>query len=179
MNKRLFWLLFGLGQRYKTFGMAAKIVAKYSYPFFYVVYVFGFCIGLYKEKRLLAVYLAVPFLVYLINNGLRSALKKKRPFDELDIVPLLKHSGSPSFPSNHAACAMVIALAFIYIISAFDMYYLIYASWLLVVCALITGLSRVVCGIHYPKDIALGWFIGFVGWFVLYALMSYICNILL
>lgn len=170
MNKRLFFLLFGLGQKNKPFAAAAKLIAKYSYPFFYVVYALGFFLAVYVDKKLLITYLFIPFTVYLINNGLRSSLKKPRPFEELNITPLLSHEGSPSFPSNHAACAMVIALAFINVMRASALPFAD-LSYILVPCALVTGLSRVVCGIHYPKDVALGWVIGIAGWFCEYGII--------
>ncbi len=171
MNKGLFFLLFGLGQKNKPLAAAAKLIAKYSYPFFYLVYALGFFLAIYIDKKLLAAYLFIPFTVYLINNGLRSSLKKPRPFQELNITPLLNHEGSPSFPSNHAACAMVIALAFINVMKASALSFS-GLSYIFVPCALVTGLSRVVCGIHYPKDVALGWIIGIAGWFFEYKIFE-------
>ncbi|MCC8097188.1 MAG: phosphatase PAP2 family protein, partial [Eubacterium sp.] len=41
-----------------------------------------------------------------------------------------------------------------------------------IIFAIFTGLSRVVCGIHYPRDIALGYFIGVFGWIIEYTILN-------
>ncbi|MCD7778381.1 MAG: phosphatase PAP2 family protein [Clostridiales bacterium] len=173
MNNKLFVFLFGLGQKHKFFGIAAKITAKYSYPFYYAVYLAGFALTLYRgELRELFMYIFIPFTVYLINNFTRSKLNKKRPFQENDIKPLLEHKTSPSCPCNHAACAVVIALVFTQTAVGFDSLPLICLGSAFIILAIFTGLSRVVCGIHYPRDIALGYFIGVFGWIVEYTILS-------
>ncbi|MCC8097601.1 MAG: phosphatase PAP2 family protein, partial [Eubacterium sp.] len=153
MNNKLFMLLFGLGQKHKFFGKAAKTVAKYSYPFYYAVYLIGFGLSLYRgELKELFMYIFIPFTVYLINNFTRSRLNKKRPFQEKDITPLLEHKGSPSCPSNHAACAVVIALVFTQTAVGRGSLPLTCLGGAFIILAIFTGLSRVVCGIHYPRD---------------------------
>ncbi|MCD8089764.1 MAG: phosphatase PAP2 family protein, partial [Clostridiales bacterium] len=112
------------------------------------------------------------FTVYLINNFIRSRLGRKRPFQELNIKPLLNHKNSPSCPSNHAACAVVIALAFTQTALYYNNTLLFILGILFVILAFFTGLSRVVCGIHYPGDIALGYFIGFAGWITEYNIIN-------
>lgn len=172
MNKKLFMLLFNLGQEHKFLGKAAKTAAQYSYPFYYVIYTLGFFLTLYIGIRELFIYIFIPLTVYLINNFTRSRLKRKRPFQELDIKLLLEHKGSPSCPSNHAACAVVIAFAFTQTAVYHNSPALTVLGIVFIILALFTGLSRVVCGIHYPKDIALGWFIGLIGWIIEYNILK-------
>ncbi len=164
----MFMLLFGLGQEHKFLGLAAKLTAKYSYPFYYVIYVLGFFLTVSLGIGEMFLYVIIPFTLFLINNFTRSLLNKKRPFQELDIIPLLEHRPSPSCPSNHAACAVVIALAFTHTALCRGCPILTAAGIFFVILALFTGLSRVVCGIHYPRDIVIGYLIGFGGWIIEY-----------
>ncbi len=177
MDKKLFMLLFGTGQKNIFVKKASITVAKYSYPFFFAVYAVGFVISLFLGLRQTAGYVVVPFSVYMINNGLRSFLKRKRPFEELDIEPLLSHKSSPSFPSNHTACAMVISLSFLDAASYCRVPWLYALGIFILISGIFTGLSRVVCGIHYPKDIFLGYFIGVFGYFAGTALLDLLFGI--
>jgi undecaprenyl-diphosphatase len=76
-----------------------------------------------------------------------------RPFaHDTDTVLLVKHGLDNSFPSDHAtvaaAAAVVAALA--------------WRRWaaLFLLGAVLVGMARVYAGIHYPGDVAGGWFIG-------------------
>ncbi len=174
MNKKLFMLLFGLGQKHKIFGRISYITAKYSYNFFYTVYAAGFIMTLYIRKSFLPAYIVVPFSVYIINNTVRKILNKKRPFQELDITPLIKHKNSPSCPSNHTACAMVISLTFLKAASFGNSHLLILMGIFFIICGIFTGISRVVCGIHYPRDIFLGYIIGIFCFFAEMNIIFYV-----
>ncbi len=48
---------------------------------------------------------------------------------------------------------------------------------IILISGIFTGLSRVVCGIHYPKDILLGYFIGVFGYFAGTALLDLLFGI--
>lgn len=161
-----------MGQKHNFIKNISIIIAKYSYPFFYAVYVVGFALSLFQGRKTVFEYLFIPFTVYLINNTLRSSLKRKRPFNELDITPLLQHKSSPSCPSNHTACAMVIALSFLNVISFYNILWLNVIGVLILISGIFTGLSRVVCGIHYPKDILLGYIIGIFGFIIEISLIN-------
>lgn len=174
MNKKLFYLLYNIGKKNKKAEVFWKYIAKYSYPFFYAVYIAGFLITIIAAKGELAVYLIIPATVFLINNGLRKKLNKKRPFQELNIKPALKHGTSPSLPSNHAACAMVISLVFLNTAFLLNNALLTVCGFIFLITAVFTGISRIICGIHYPRDIALGFFIGIAGFFAENAIINII-----
>ena len=82
----------------------------------------------------------------------------------MNIVSLVKHKGGNSMPSNHSASAMVLAISLTYIIPQYAMVFII--------LAIITGVFRIIAGLHYPIDVLFGFFIGILigvlGFFILF-----------
>jgi len=75
-----------------------------------------------------------------------------RPCDVLPNVHILVKAGRFSFPSNHAANMMALAVVTTY-------FYKRYA-WIIFTIALIEGFSRIYVGVHYPLDVLNGYFLG-------------------
>lgn len=152
MDKRLFFLMYNFTAKRSCIKWIVTQVAGLSKSFFFVVYGMG-AIWLFVDSPTRAVrFIAIPFFVLCYNSFLRKLIGRERPFVRFGLEPLLSHEANGSCPSNHAASAMIISLAFC-VISP-------YISFILVVIALFTGLSRVCAGVHYPFDVLLGWFIG-------------------
>jgi len=152
MDKKLFLLMYNFTAERKLVKKGVLCLAKLSKGFFFVVYGLG-ALFLLTEAPMTAVkFLLIPFFVLCYNSFLRKTIGRVRPFAEFQLEPLLAHEENGSCPSNHAASAMVIALAF-WLISP-------YISLCLAVLAVFTGLSRVCAGVHYPFDVFLGWLIG-------------------
>ena len=133
---------------------AAVLLSRSAELFFFVIYGVGALIILAAGKYLmLAKYLLIPFMTLCYNTFMRRMLKRPRPFvREEGVVSLRGHKTSYSCPSNHAASAAVIAMA----------WYCIWptAALLLLIPAFFTGVSRMMTGEHYPFDVLLGWIIG-------------------
>lgn len=169
MNKKLFLYLYEKSEKNEVLGKASAIGTKLSYYVFFVIYIVFFVFLLYKNmsnnKALglesrelfisLAKYILVPFITLIINTTLRKAFKVERPFSKLGKKSLIEHKKSYSFPSNHAACAMVIAMAVIFAMGEINL-----IDALIIFLAFLTGLSRVMAGVHYPADVLFGWFNG-------------------
>ncbi|EKD81068.1 MAG: Membrane-associated phospholipid phosphatase, partial [uncultured bacterium] len=68
---------------------------------------------------------------------------------------LLPMKTSKSFPSNHAANTAAFATAMIIMCG-------IKTGWPFIVLAFLVGYSRVYVGVHFPLDVAVGWFCGFL-----------------
>lgn len=94
----------------------------------------------------------IPFLLVTL---VRARINAPRPYEVLDIVPLIpKNKKGQSFPSRHVFSAFVIAVASTLVslpLAAFIGY-----------TGLLLMLIRVIGGVHYPKDVLTGAFIGIV-----------------
>jgi membrane-associated phospholipid phosphatase len=119
---------------------------------FFVALYTGCVLGLLISlDQLLIKFLLVPALVLMTVTILRKVINRKRPFEVLEIEPIMIHDADGSFPSKHASSAMIIALS-VYWINPI-------AGWVCICLALFTAISRVLAGVHYPLDVLTGIFI--------------------
>lgn len=91
----------------------------------------------------------IPLFAFLANTLLRRLFNAPRPFEVYNFTPLVKHDKGESFPSRHSTSALIIALTISYI----------YPTWgtMMIIIALCIGPSRILCGVHFPKDVMAGY----------------------
>ncbi|MBR1732092.1 MAG: phosphatase PAP2 family protein [Ruminococcus sp.] len=127
-----------------------RIIYKYSsYPVFVaypLLIVFLFFNGRIADAVKI---LVVPAVTFLAVTLLRLIVNRARPYEALEITPLIKKNKSgQSFPSRHAASIFIIALAFMYVN--------IYIGIALITLGVLMCLSRVLAGVHYLADVITG-----------------------
>ncbi|NOU92387.1 phosphatase PAP2 family protein [Paenibacillus sp. LMG 31456] len=105
------------------------------------------------DNRRMVVNTLISAAVALGTNSIIGAIyHRDRPFVAHQVIQLVNHETSASFPSNHAAAAFAVAVSI----------------WLWrrkggtvwIVLAALIGFSRIWSGIHYPIDIVGGAIIG-------------------
>jgi undecaprenyl-diphosphatase len=103
--------------------------------------------------RLGAVLAGASLLSSLASDGLKLAFARARP----DLVPHLDHASSFAFPSGHATSAAVVYLLFAFIVPSQRR-----GLWLSIgiVLTILTGISRIMLGVHWPSDVLGGWLLG-------------------
>lgn len=152
MNKRLFFCAYNTARQNKAVGKVAVFLASHTNKIYAIVYCIGVLYAFFQSSNLFFRFIFVPFICMVYNTVLRKILNRPRPFNELNIESLIEHDDKGSCPSNHSAGAMVISVAW-YSISPI-------IGVGLTVLAVLTGVSRVMTGVHYPLDVALGWAVG-------------------
>lgn len=126
-----------------------------------------FVVGLYHlfggNRESIFRVILVPFSALVVATLLRRCLNIPRPHQKQNIRPLLVHSDGNAFPSRHAVSAAVI--------SAACWYTCVWLGVAAIILTLFTAISRVLCGVHFVRDVAVGcsfgWLWGFIFFFVL------------
>ena len=107
-------------------------------------------------------YMFVPASGFVILSLFRKKLNVPRPYEVWEIVPLLdRDSPGQSMPSRHVFSATIISMACLHASLTMGMICLILSA--------ILGLVRVLGGVHYPKDVLVGYACGLV-WGVIFFL---------
>ena len=106
-----------------------------------------------KGWKGLLVFWLLPAIGFGLLTAIRKRLNQARPYEKWGIQPLLsKDTSGKSMPSRHVFSATVISMC------------LFYFLWLpgLLCLLLSVGLAvvRVIGGVHYPKDVLIGYLCG-------------------
>ena len=112
--------------------------------------------------RQVLIYVFIPASGFVILSFLRKKINAPRPYEEWDIKPLLdRDSPGQSMPSRHVFSATIISMACLHASLTMGMICLTLSAFL--------GLVRVLEGVHYPKDVVVGYICALV-WGVLFFL---------
>ena len=116
--------------------------------------------GVGKE---LSAYILVPALGFLLLTLVRKWINQPRPYEAWEIIPLLdKDSSGNSMPSRHVFSAAIISMACLHANLS--------AGLILLVLSALLGLVRVLGGVHYPKDVLVGYACGLL-WGILFFML--------
>ena len=111
----------------------------------------------------LATYIMVPALGFILLTLVRKWINQPRPYETWGIVPLLeKDSSGNSMPSRHVFSATIISMACLHANLS--------AGLILLVLSALLGLVRVLGGVHYPKDVLVGYACGLI-WGILFFIL--------
>ena len=101
-----------------------------------------------------------PFIAFISVTIIRKLINRKRPYEYMNIKPLVNHKLGQSFPSRHTLSAMIIALVTFSINSALGI--------IMIIIAVIIGICRILAGVHHISDVIAG---------VIYAIFIYLLKI--
>ena len=107
-------------------------------------------------------YVFIPVSGFVILSFLRKKINAPRPYEVWEIVPLLdRDSPGKSMPSRHVFSATIISMACLHASLTMGMICLTLSALL--------GLVRVLGGVHFPKDVVVGYICG-LAWGVIFFL---------
>ena len=108
------------------------------------------------------IYVFIPASGFVILSLLRKKINAPRPYEKWDIKPLFdRDSSGQSMPSRHVFSATIISMACLHASSSVGIILLVFSALL--------GLVRVLGGVHYPKDVVVGYMCALV-WGVIFFL---------
>ncbi|QQQ35134.1 phosphatase PAP2 family protein [Streptococcus mitis] len=107
-------------------------------------------------------YVFIPASGFVILSFLRKKINAPRPYEVWEIVPLLdRDSPGQSMPSRHVFSATIISMACFHASLSVGVILLVLSAFL--------GLVRVLGGVHFPKDVVVGYICALV-WGVIFFL---------
>lgn len=108
------------------------------------------------------IYVFIPASGFVILSLLRKKINAPRPYEVWEIIPLLdRDSPGQSMPSRHVFSATIISMACLHASLTMGMICLTLSALL--------GLVRVLGGVHFPKDVLVGYICALV-WGVIFFL---------
>jgi undecaprenyl-diphosphatase len=119
---------------------------QFAFPIFALVLLLMWFVGKEKDKYTV-VYAAITAVIGLvINFVLGHIFFENRPFVTHHVNLLVQHAKDSSFPSDHATGTFSIALAILWRKHR-------KIGFSMLIFAVLTGISRVYVGNHYPMDV--------------------------
>ena len=107
-------------------------------------------------------YVFIPASGFVILSFLRKKINAPRPYEVWEIIPLLdRDSPGQSMPSRHVFSATIISMACLHASLTMGMICLTLSA--------LIGLVRVLGGVHFPKDVLVGYICALV-WGVIFFL---------
>ena len=103
----------------------------------------------------LVIYILCPGLAFILLSLFRSMLNRPRPYEVLDITPLIpRNKAGQSFPSRHLFSMTMIAVLWFPFHPA--------VSVILLIISIGLAAIRVIGGVHFIRDVLAGYLIGAV-----------------
>jgi undecaprenyl-diphosphatase len=114
----------------------------------------------WRVGRLEAIMILVGGLITLVNTALKLAINRPRP--SADLVHVLSPEQTSGFPSGHAFFVILILglAAYFVLINLKNRVLRMLVLAGLIAVILLTGISRVYLGVHWPSDVVGGYLIG-------------------
>lgn len=97
----------------------------------------------------------VPLTGFLAVTIIRKFINAPRPYTLYNITPIIhKYKAYESFPSRHTFSITIIAMAVLYSN--------VLMGILMLVLSVVLGITRVIAGVHFFKDVVAAWVIGVI-----------------
>jgi len=143
-NKELFLLINSFVNKSFLLDNLAIYLAKLT-PYFFIAVLFYLWFSDKKNEALFAGYSAT--LAIGINILISLFYFHPRPFSLNLGTTLIQHSPDSSFPSDHTTFTLSIAFMLLTFASTKKL------AYILIIFALLCGISRIYVGVHFPLDI--------------------------
>jgi len=163
LDQSIFNFIYNLSGENQLLDFLGVFFADYAgYLLLLVVLITVFFFESWKKK---IYYLSLISLSTLISRGIITELVrffyyKSRPFEALEITPLITEATKAAFPSGHMAFYTALILPMFLVDGRKGLY--------MGVIVALMGLARVFVGVHWPLDILGGILTGLVSFYLVY-----------
>ena len=99
-----------------------------------------------------------PFAAFLVVTVFRKIVNRPRPYEAMNIEPLIGHKHGESFPSRHTVSAVIIALVCFHV----NIYLGIFA----LILSMIMSICRILAGVHFISDVLVSVIIATLFYFI-------------
>ena len=100
-------------------------------------------------------FLLIPGIGFILLSFIRQQIDAPRPYEKFPINPLiLRQKTGDSLPSRHVFSATVIAMCGLRLNLILGVIFL--------VLAVASAVTRVIGGVHFPRDVVIGFICGFI-----------------
>ena len=164
LDEKLFYKIHSITVKYDKIGRWMAVITQLSSKMFFSLYIAFIVLMLLKMDEILIPFVIGPGASYLITKMIRISFKRDRPFVKLKIKHYIQHEKDSSFPSMHAMSAFSIATA-IYLANPI-------MGCIAYIIAILTGISRIIVGVHFPLDVICGGGIGILVTYTVFRLIS-------
>lgn len=154
IDHKIFFIMYNFTLSHDLLSKLAVFITKFSPKFFSLIY---FAAGgwlIFNSDPRLRSFILIPAAVYLTVKLIPILYNRKRPFAEYSLKSLVKQREDRSFPSTHTASSLIISLAVLNISPGLGI--------VMLGLAVITALSRIMVGVHYPTDIIGAWLLAVI-----------------
>lgn len=98
----------------------------------------------------------VPGGCFILLSLVRQRLNQPRPYEKFAIDPLInRHKTGDSMPSRHVFSATIIAMCGLKLSISWGIF--------LLSLAIVSAVTRVIGGVHFPRDVIVGFLCGLAG----------------
>lgn len=121
----------------------------------YIAYPIMLLYLFYQKDDKLMKFSMIPFISFLLVSLIRKIINAPRPYESYNITPLIpKSTTGKSMPSRHVFSATIISVALLHVNIGLGILGLL-LSITLAIC-------RVIGGVHYPRDVIVGFIVGII-----------------
>lgn len=149
INKRVYLRITNYFKNNKNAEYLLRLIYKILPIFVFASYPVMLVYTLIWRQELFLQTLLVPAGVFILVTILRKIIGEQRPYEKYGVPSVFgKTTKGQSMPSRHTASAVIIALALLKIN---------FCIGIIALCiALLIALSRILAGVHFIRDIAVG-----------------------
>lgn len=111
---------------------------------------------LIKDRERLPMAVVVPAVSFVLLSVFRKAVNFPRPYEVFEMPPVIpKNTKGRSFPSRHVFCVAIIGVTALYAFPELPV-----IGTIILVIAVLMAFLRVFSGVHFPRDVIVGFLCG-------------------